>query len=65
MPSATKTFKRSSVGCIFVPAIFGGMKMSESFCLGCVWVCAVRDGGGAKLYPLSSGYWITADVFLP
>lgn len=30
-----------------------------------VWVCAVRDGGGVKLYPVSPGYWIVVDVFLP
>lgn len=30
-----------------------------------MWVCAVGDGGGAKLYPVSPGYWIVVDVFLP
>lgn len=33
--------------------------------LGYVWVCAVEDGGGAKLYPVSPRYWIVVDVFLP
>lgn len=30
-----------------------------------MWVCAVGDGGGVKLYPVSPGYWIVVDVFLP
>lgn len=30
-----------------------------------MWVCAVGGGGGAKLYPVSPGYWIVVDVFLP
>lgn len=41
------------------------MKMTEELHLGYVWVCAAGDGGGAKLYPVSPGYWIDVDVFLP
>lgn len=37
----------------------------EKLHLGYAWVCAVGDGGGAKLYPVSPGYWIDVDVFLP
>lgn len=30
-----------------------------------MWVCNIGCGGGAKLYPVSPGYWIVVDVFLP
>lgn len=55
-------FYRVSYRISFSLGIFRG---GWGLLLGYVWVCAVGDGGGAKLYPVSPGYWIVVDVFLP